>query len=594
MTRLLTPKFRSLSILTLLFAVLMALAITVMPVQKASADDPILLPPTGFYLGYPTPMSVLVGDVNQDGAQDVLVANYCNSKSCGMVDVMWGKGDGTFHSSHGGYLTGGAYPRTIAFADVNRDGNLDVLVANEESPQDDVEGTIGVLKGKRNGTFAKAVVLDSGGLGAKSVGVGYDVNHDGFQDILVANSNNVAVILGRGDGRFRAPVTYDTGGNSIAIADFNRDGNPDLVVAGDSLFVRLGNGDGTFRDKQVIGAGGSFVTTTDLNQDGNTDLLVASYDQSTLSVYFGKGDGTFQTPAVYATGAQSATSVAVSEINRDGNPDVLVTSICAHAPCPDGGPGQLSVLLGNRDGSLQPAVTFATGGNEAWSVAAADMDGDNKNDAIIANASRGVAILLNNIPPRASTMTTLVGDKHLCNLGDSVNFTATVASDDGREVTGTVTFWNRGKKIGVVPLSSGQAMFQWTFISGGHKQITAVYSGDYDNLGSSSSAWYVNAKSFPVPTRMQVTSSLNPSHPGQAVTFTATVTNDWGTIPDGELVTFVDVSTRTTLGVVPLVNATASITTTSLTQVRTHVIRAAYAGDPTFQARSGNVHQVVE
>jgi len=576
-----------------LVAIAMALAMSVVPLQRASADDPVLLPPMTHFLGW-NPMSVLVGDVNQDGAQDVLVANYCGSKSCGMIDVMWGKGDGTFHSSQGRYPTGGAYPRTIAFADVNHDGNLDVLVANEESPLDDVEGSIGVLKGKRNGTFEKPVVLDSGGLGAKSVSVGYDVNHDGFHDILVANSNNVAVILGRGDGRFRAPVTYETGGNSIAVADFNGDGNPDLVVAGDSLFVRLGNGNGTFQDKQVIGAGGSFVTTTDMNQDGKTDLLVASYGQSTLSVYFGKGDGTFRPPAVYSTGAQSATSVAVAEINHDGNPDVLVTSICAHGPCPDGGPGQISVFFGNRDGSLQPALVLGTGGNEAWSVGAADMDGDNKNDAVVANASGNVAILLNNIPPRAETQTTLVGDKNPCNLGDTVTFTSTVTSASGRIVSGTVTFWNRGKKMGVEPLSNGEAIFQWTFISGGHKEISAVYSGDYNNLSSVSPTWIENAKPFPVPTQVHVTSSVNPSHPGQAVTFTATVTNDWGTIPDGELVTFVDVSTRTTLGVVPLVNATASITTTALTEVRTHVIRATYAGDPTYSKRSGNIHQVVE
>jgi len=566
-----------------------AMAVAVAPLQAANADDPILLPPTTYHFSWPKAMSALVGDVNQDGALDVLVANYCNSSTCGMVNVMWGKGDGTFHDHKGGYLTGGAYPRTIAFADVNGDGNLDLLVANEESPQDDVEGTIGVLQGKRKGTFEKPLVLDSGGLGAKSV-VGYDVNHDGHHDVLVANSNNVAVILGRGDGRFRAPITYDTGGNSIAIADFNRDGNPDFVVAGDSLFVRLGNGDGTFQDKLVIGAGGSFVTTADLNRDGNLDLLVAA--GSTVSVYFGNGDGTFHTPAVYSTGAESATAVAEEEINRDGNPDVLVTSLCAHAPCPDGGPGQLSVLLGNRDGSLQPAITFATGGNEASSVAVGDMDGDNKNDVIVANASGNVGILLNNIPPRAHTATTLVGDKHLCNLGDSVNFTATVTSDDGREVSGTVTFWNSGKKLGVEPVSNGQATFQWTFISGGHKQIWAAYSGDYDNLSSASEAWLVNAKPFPVPTQVNVTSSQDPSHAGQTVTFTATVTNDWGTIPDGELVTFVDVSTREALGTAPLAGGTASVTA-SFSVVRTHTVKATYAGDSTYHSSHGHVHQVV-
>ncbi len=590
MTRLLTPRLLALPISILIVATLLLFAVTVGPMQKAAASDPLLLPAVTYYSYAWESMSLRVADVNEDGMLDLLVAGYCDSPTCGVVSVRLGKSDGTFHRAVT-YSPGGSYPRFITFADIDRDGHLDLVVANEQSPNDDVEGSVGVLKGNRNGTFRKAVMHDSGGLGPKSVAAA-DINNDGNPDLLVANTNNVAVLLGRGDGRFRSPITYDTGGNSIAVVDVNRDGNPDLVIAGDSLFVRLGNGDGTFQEKQSLGAGGSFVAVGDLDRDGNPDLIVSNYADSTVSVLLSNGDGTFQPRVVYPSGGESATSVAVGDINRDGSQDVLVTNICAHSPCPDGGPGQLGLLLGNRDGSLQPPLTYATGGTEARSVAVGDIDGDGKLDAVVANRGGTVGVLLNNIPPRASTVTTLVGDINPSNLNQTVTFSSTVKSDDGRDVSGTLTFWNRGKKMGVVGLSSGYATFQWAFNSGGHHPITAVYSGDFDNLSSVSPTWVQNAKPFPVPTKVHVTSSANPSHAGQPVTFTATVTNNWGTIPDGELVTFVDVSTRTTLGTAPLVSATASITT-SLTVVRTHTIRATYAGDPTYHKRSGHVEQVV-
>jgi hypothetical protein len=125
--------------------------------------------------------------------------------------------------------------------------------------------------------FASAVVYGSGGDQALSVAVA-DVNGDGKPDLLVTNScvsssncanGTVSVLLGNSDGTFHAAVTYDSGGNgggSVAVADVNGDGRPDLVVANNcassgscangTVSVLLGNGDGTFQTAVVYSSGG--------------------------------------------------------------------------------------------------------------------------------------------------------------------------------------------------------------------------------------------------------------------------------------------------------------------------------------------------
>ena len=130
-------------------------------------------------------------------------ANICPD---GSVDVRLGNGDGTFQPSLV-YDSGGAGARSVAVADVNRDGKLDLVVVNQDN------STVSVLLGKGDGSFSGALVYASGGLISSSVAVA-DVNADGALDIVVAsrNDNNgngsVGVLLGNGDGTFQA-VTYD-------------------------------------------------------------------------------------------------------------------------------------------------------------------------------------------------------------------------------------------------------------------------------------------------------------------------------------------------------------------------------------------------
>src|SRR5207237_5072267 len=156
-----------------------------------------------------------------------------------------------------------------------------------------------------------------------SVAMG-DFNGDGHLDLAVANggSNDVSVLLGNGDGTFRAARNFDAGLGGgplwVAVGDFNRDGKLDLVVANsssDSVGVLLGNGDGTFGPALTFPAGGSqpqSVAVGDFNGDGKPDLAVASYYSNNVTVLLGKGDGTFGPATVVQTFAANASPICVS------------------------------------------------------------------------------------------------------------------------------------------------------------------------------------------------------------------------------------------------------------------------------------------
>ena len=135
----------------------------------------------------------------------------------------------------------------------------------------------------------------------------------------------------------------------------------------------------------------------------------------------------------------------------------------------------------------------------------------------------------------------------------------------------------------------GQAVYKVTYSGSGTHLITATYSGDADNATSTSATLteYVGL----VPTQTILTTSGSPSHVGQPVAFTATVKWTYGTVPDGEQVTFFD--GITTIGTGTTASGLAMFTTSSLT-VKTHTIKATYAGDSKFKPSSGKVTQVVQ
>src|SRR5437667_368437 len=248
--------------------------------------------------------SVAVGDFNGDGASDLAVADIDSDK----VSVLLSRGDGTFQPA-ANYAVGMA-PVSVAVADFNGDGKLDLAVASyhvwDNSKLGFTNGIVSVLLGKGDGSF-RAAVNYSAGMRPFSIAVS-DFNGDGKPDLAVANfiSGDVSVLLGKGDGTFQAAVNYVAGVYRVAavVSDFNSDGGPDMVVANeesDNVSVMLGKGDGTFQSavNYCAGAGPRSVAVGDFNKDGKTDLIVANWFSRHVSMLVGKGDGTFQSAVNY-------------------------------------------------------------------------------------------------------------------------------------------------------------------------------------------------------------------------------------------------------------------------------------------------------
>jgi hypothetical protein len=335
------------------------------------------LPPISYPVGS-NPKNVAVADLNGDGIPDLVVADYNIVGGNGAVSVLLGNGDGTFRDA-GSQLSGGDGPVDVKVVDYSGKGSADLVVSNYFS------NNLSVLLGNGDGTFARGRPFlftrnpwDFQVLGSTK----------GQLDLAITNSNDrrVQVIQGA-DSRF-----YTTGDGPLTIVPADLRGNSviDLVVSNrqsNSVSVLLGNGDGTFRAARNYATDLSpdQVIVGDFDGDGIPDLATANFDAHTVTVLLGNGDGTFRFLANFSAGF-NPTSVAAADLRGNGVLDLITTSATT---------SDVAVLLGNGDGTFQYPIFFSADlGTEQVTVA--DVDGDGTPDLIVSSFARNsVLVMLN-------------------------------------------------------------------------------------------------------------------------------------------------------------------------------------------------------
>jgi hypothetical protein len=342
--------------------------------------------------------SVLLAEVNQDYKLDAIVEDL----GAQSVIVLAGDGAGNLTplatspmNAPGGFTP--QFANIAVVADLNHDGLPDVimLVANGSS------GGVGVMLGRSGGQFAAMAVTPTGAR-YQSIVTG-DFNGDSKPDLALGTGGSIAVLMGNGDGTFRAPTQIAIpGGPDLAVGDFNGDGKLDLFVAGRSPTVLLGNGSGGFSAPLAVSTGNQDSlrpVVADMNGDGIPDVVLAVTPDDFnfyIAVLQGNGNGTFQAlpgPPVETP----PTQIVLADLNVDGHPDVVIAHCCGLADA--------TYLLGNGDGTLQ-AETHVQTGPAPQSIAAGDLNGDGRpdvvsigNSALSTGSSGAVVVLLNGGAP---------------------------------------------------------------------------------------------------------------------------------------------------------------------------------------------------
>jgi hypothetical protein len=347
------------------------------------------------------PVQILSADFNRDGISDLATANAGNSQDGSTVSVFLGKHGGGFSPQL--ILKVGTDPLSLVTADFNNDGLTDIVAANfGKFPND--HGNVSLLLNSGNGTFKPALNFAAGDF--PDFIAAADFNDDGNQDLVVADFGTnvgvagISVLFGDGKGGFARPVKVGPALDfafQVLAGDFDGDGNSDIAYSSsgfnDSVSVLLGDGKGNFFPAKTV-TSSLFLftfTTGDFNHDGITDFAVE--EGGLIEILIGTGQGNYRSVGFFDEGEaalfSAVQSLAVGDFNKDGFLDLAA---------PDVFSDNVSILLGNGDGTFQPGQLFA--GAPGGRAVVADFNQDGRSDIALAatdtRTNQGKVVLLLN------------------------------------------------------------------------------------------------------------------------------------------------------------------------------------------------------
>ena len=285
------------------------------------------------YFGVPNALRLAVGDFNGDHNLDLAVVEY-RGTGHSALGIFLGDDKGNFKNSATYEL--GIESTSLVVADFDGDGHLDVAITSRLGyGRNGNAGSVLVFFGKGDGTFRKPDVYKQAGQ-PYGIAAG-DFNGDRHPDLAVAEDSggSVAILMNNGRGKFKLTGTYPTDQEAdyVVVADLDHNGMLDLVVsnAAQDIAVLLGNGDGTFGSATLystapLGQTPVGVAIADFNRDGNPDIAVV-LDGGYPGIFYGNGDGTFQAVKRISSLNDPGYALTVGDFNKDGQPDLAVVAI---------------------------------------------------------------------------------------------------------------------------------------------------------------------------------------------------------------------------------------------------------------------------
>jgi hypothetical protein len=561
----------------------------------------------GFSSTSPTRPAVIAADLSGNGVADIVLAvpEYCNANDSGGVKsaiyVLSSNGDGTFQlpvyypspvvnpvGLAAGKLLGGSGPDLVVV-----DGG-EVCTGSQAATGAITGVAVALLPNVGDGAFGTPQTVVSQGsdvaLPDVSAVAVADMNGDGAPDVVLSSSDGIHVLLNtpgnlgtfndQGAVPLYAPNDIIENAAQIDIADFNGDGVPDVAATINGIvyfFLGTGNG-GLFIPQQAYASGPNSgqVKAVDVNGDGSPDILVSN--SQGFAVVLNSESAPPPPPPPASTSTQVTSSADPSSF---GQRDTFYATVSSTAGIPTGAVTFYdgSTNLGQATTNTSGVAGLSTSSLNAGSHSITATYGGNSNFA------GSTSSVLTEVVNQATTTAALASSASPSYLGQMVTFTATVMGELGGPVTGNVAFKDGTATVGLV---GGQATYSTTYTTTGVRSMTAVYSGDGNNLTSTSAVLKQVVDSLPAETTTTLSTS-GPSLINQLVTFTATVTSTYG-VPDSAPVTFSDGTTE--LGSTTTAGGVAMFQASSLT-AKTHTIKAVYAGDTTFKSSFGSVKQVV-